>query len=95
MAFSDPDIINSIRIWRIIFMIFGCIFGLVGIFIALVLFIAKLSSIEVLSTPYMEPIAPLKLKDWGWEVIRLPRKKIKERPNYLTQKNKIKLEVDE
>lgn len=95
MAFSDPDIINAIRAWRIIFMIFGCSFGLIGIFIGLIIFIAKLSSLETLGTPYLEPIAPFKLKDWKQDIFRLPREKIKERPSYLTDKNKIKLEVKE
>ncbi|MBE6149759.1 MAG: spore germination protein [Firmicutes bacterium] len=93
MAFSDPDIINAIRAWRIIFMIFGCVFGLIGIFVGLIIFIAKLSSLEVLKTPYLEPIAPLKLKDWKQEILRFPTNKINKRPSYLTDKNNTKLEV--
>lgn len=95
MAFSDPDIINAIRAWRILFMIFGCIFGLIGIFIGLIMFIAKLSSLETLGTPYLEPIAPFKLKDWKHEILRFPRGKIDKRPSYLTNKNITKLEVKE
>lgn len=93
MAFSDPDIINAIRAWRIIFMIFGCIFGLIGIFVGLIIFIAKLSSLEVLGTPYLDPIAPFKLKDWKQEILRFPTNKLNKRPSYLTDKNNTKLEV--
>lgn len=95
MAFSDTDVINAIRAWRIIFMIFGCTFGLIGIFIGLIIFIAKLSSLEALGTPYLTPIAPFKLNDWKQEIIRTPIKTIKNRPSYLTDKNITKLEVDE
>jgi len=95
MAFSDPDIINAIRLWRIIFMLFGWAFGLIGIFIGLILFITKLTSLETLDTPYLDPIAPLNLKDWKQDILRFPRSDITKRPSYLTNKNKTKLEVDE
>ena len=89
MAFNDPDIINAIRTWRMIFIIFGCCFFII------IMFIAKLASLEVLNTPYLDPIAPLKIRDWKQEIARFPRKKITKRPSYLTDKNRIKLEVDE
>lgn len=95
MAFNDPDIINGIRLWRILFMIFGVTFGLIGILIGIIMFIAKLASLETLDTPYLDPISPFKLKDWKHEIIRVPRNKIKQRPTYLTNKNLTKLEVDE
>lgn len=95
MAFSDPDIINAIRTWRIIFMIFGGLFGIIGIFIILIIFISKLASLETLGTPYLDPIAPLNIKDWKQSILRVERKKLNERPNYLTNKNITKLEVDE
>lgn len=95
MAFSDPDIINAIRTWRIIFIIFGVMFGLIGIFIITIIFIAKLASLETLGTSYLEPIAPLRLKDWKQDIVRFPIKNLKQRPSYLTNKDTIKLEVDE
>ena len=95
MAFNDPDIINAIRSWRILFMIFGCMFGLIGIFIGLIIFIAKLSSLETLDTPYLSPIAPLTIKDWKQEILRNPIDKIKNRPSFLTDKNLTRLEMDE
>lgn len=95
MAFNDPDIINAIRAWRILFMIFGCMFGLIGIFIGLIIFIAKLSSLETLDTPYLSPIAPLTIKDWKQEILRNPIDKIKNRPSFLTDKNLTRLEMDE
>lgn len=95
MAFNDPDIINAIRFWRIIFMLFGCIFGLVGIVIILIIFIAKLSSMETLDAPYLYPVAPLKLKDWKQEIFRFPQNKNTKRPDYLTDKNITKMKVNE
>jgi len=94
MAFSDPDIINAIRAWRIIFIIAGVMFGLIGILVITIIFIAKLASLETLGTPYLDPIAPLKLNDWKQDIIRVKRNQINKRPSYLTDKNMTKLEVD-
>lgn len=90
MAFSDPDIINSIRTWRLFFMLAGCFFGLTGIVIMFIVFVAKLSSLEVLSTPYLYPLAPFNVLEFIKEIFRLPANKVSKRPSYLT-KNEIKL----
>lgn len=94
MAFTDPDIINAIRFWRIIFMIFGCVFGLIGIVVILIIFIAKLSSLETLNTPYLYPLAPFNSKDWKQEIIRFPQSKLDKRPGYLSKKNTTKMKVN-
>jgi spore germination protein KA len=95
MAFTDPDIINAIRIWKIIFMVFGAFLGLIGIVLILIIFIAKLSSLETLDTPYLFPLAPFKLKDWKSEILRFPQNKNYKRPSYLDDKNAIKMKVNE
>ncbi len=74
MAFNDPDMINAIRILRLIYILFGCIFGLIGIFVISVMVIAKMASLEVLDTPYLSPLAPFKPKDLIKQLIRLPRR---------------------
>ena len=75
MAFNDPDIINAIRILRLMYILFGCIFGLIGIFVLSIMVIAKMSSLEVLDTPYLAPLAPFKFNNLITQIFRLPRVK--------------------
>ena len=49
-----------------------------------IIFIAKLSSLECLGTPYLTPFGPLNIRSLKDSLIRVSRKKIKERPEYLT-----------
>lgn len=87
MGFNDPDITNAIRIWRILFMLAACLFGIVGIVILFIIFITKLNSIEVLGTPYLAPLSPFSLKDFKNSLTRFPQQKIKTRPTYFNKKN--------
>ena len=59
--------------------------GIIGIVVALIIFIAKLSSIECLGTSYLTPISPLFTKSLKNTFIRLNRKKLKDRPEFLTE----------
>lgn len=43
--FNDNDLVNSIRIWKLIFLLLSAFVGLYGFFIASLLFIIKISSI--------------------------------------------------
>ena len=44
--FNDNDIVNSIRIWKLIFLLLGSFVGLYGIFIGFLLFIIRICSIN-------------------------------------------------
>lgn len=62
LIFSHLDIINSIRIWRIIFMIFSSFFGLVGIYMCGFLFVTILASYKSFGKPYLYPLAPINFR---------------------------------
>ena len=51
--FSDNDIVNSIRIWKLIFLLLGSFVGLYGIFIASLLFIIKICSLDSFGFDYI------------------------------------------
>ena len=91
MAFNDPDMINAIRTWRILFMLSACFFGLIGILVMGVIFIAKLASMSVLDTPYLAPLAPFSFKDFLKTIFRLPQTAMHKRPLYLKDKNRTRL----
>lgn len=85
LVFYDVDIINALREWRLVFIFASTLLGIIGIVVVFIMFIIKLSSIECLGITYLTPISPLKLKDLKDSIIRVSRKKIKNRPDYLTK----------
>ena len=94
MTFNDPDVINAIRFWRIIFMLSSALFGLIGLVITGIIFIARLCSYYSLDTPYLAPIAPFYLNDLKTSLLRLSQKKIKNRSLYLNNKNITRLDEE-
>lgn len=84
LVFSDMDMSNAIRQWRLIF-IFSTIFtGIIGIVIAGIILIIKLCSIESLNTPYLIPFSPLNINILKDSILLAPANKRTKRPNYLT-----------
>jgi len=84
LVFYDIDVTDAVREWRLIFILAATFMGIIGIVVALIIFIAKLSSIECLGTSYLTPISPLFTKSLKNSFIRLNRKKLKDRPTFLT-----------
>lgn len=75
------DMSTSVRILRFPVMIFAALFGFVGISLSITFIVIHLCKLESFGTPYLAPMAPLRLKDWFKDVIiRLPYWKINERP---------------
>ncbi len=85
LVFYDVDIIDAIREWRILFILGATFMGIVGFMIIFIIFIAKLSSLECLGTPYLTPFSPISISSLKDSVIRLSRKHLKNRPTYLTR----------
>lgn len=96
LMFSDINMSNSLRIWRLIFLVFASLAGLIGVGIATLLLITKISSISSFEKPYSYPIAPINFKSIRNTILR--RQNISEdntRENILTNnitKYKIKKE---
>ena len=87
LVFSDIDMYNAIRQWRLIF-IFSTIFtGLIGIVVAGLILIIKLASLETLNTPYLIPFSPINKNLLIDSIILTSTEKRKKRPNYLTKNN--------
>lgn len=58
LIFTDLEIINAIRHWRFFFLVVCSIYGLYGIGLSLIFFIANMSNYEVFNKPYFYPISP-------------------------------------
>lgn len=84
LDFLEPEFINALRIYRVIFMIGASILGIYGILLILIIFLINLSSYNYLGMPYLNPFAPPdkeRLKD---SIIKFPTRKIKKRNPILT-----------
>lgn len=86
LLFTDIDVVNGIRIWRFIFIIAATLLGLIGLVISGIMFITKLSSLEILDIPYLSTISPFNLQAQKNGIIKFPKTKIKNRPFYLKTK---------
>ncbi len=69
LMFTDISMANALRSWRIIFLIFSSIAGLVGVGVATFLLIAKLASTTSVTKPYTYPLAPTNFNTIGKNVI--------------------------
>jgi spore germination protein KA len=90
LLFTDIDVVNGIRFWRIIVLFFSCCMGVVGFIVAFLLMTIKLASMEYNGIPYLAPIAPFYKEANKDSIIRYKRTKLFYRPSYLS-KNKIKM----
>lgn len=70
LMFTDISMSNALRSWRIIFLIFASVAGLVGIAIATVLLIIKLASTTSLTKPFTYPIAPINFDTIKKEILQ-------------------------
>jgi Bacillus/Clostridium GerA spore germination protein. len=91
LLFSDIDMINGIRFWRLLFILFSTFFGIIGFTLCLILFIIKLAHIKTLDIDYLSPISPFNFIGIKNSIIRIPKNIDKERPEYLSKQNKYKL----
>lgn len=84
LLFSDSDAINSIRLFRYIFLFFAVMAGLYGLVIAFVLFLIHLCSIKTFGKPYTYPLAPFNRNYLFKTILNKQRKKNTKRSRMLT-----------
>ena len=95
LLFSDIDMINALRWWRLIFIFFASICGMIGVVIAGILLLTHLSTLETFGVPYLTPFAPLYYQEQNDAILLQENSKIKKRPRYFTTKNKTRLNWEE
>ncbi len=91
LLFTDIDMVNGIRWWRIIVVLFSCSMGIIGFVAVFLLFIIKLCSLEYNGVPYLAPISPFDLEAEKDAIVKFPRFKLSKRPRYLTNTNQTRL----
>jgi spore germination protein KA len=93
LIFSLNDVSNAVKIWRLIFIIFASLSGMLGVFIAMILLVAELSSINSFGVPFMYPTAPLDIHDQGNDVILTKKYKMSFRNKLTARKNTVRGEL--
>lgn len=94
LAFSEPELINSLRWYRLIFMLGASFFGIYGIVLVGLYFLITIISTKSFTLPYLSPFAPINLSQLKDSIISYPIKKIKKRNNYLSN-NIVKNKTEE
>lgn len=87
LAFSEVDMVNALRGWKIIFILASVTMGLIGFLTALLILIIKLVSLESLDVPYLTPFSPVDVRAWKDGIVKFPITKMFQRPQYLAPKN--------
>ena len=76
LMFTDINMVNAVRKWRIVHLFFASIAGLLGLGVSVLIFIAKTTSITSFTKPYTYPFAPIDFTQIGERIIG--RKNISE-----------------
>lgn len=74
---------NTIRLLRFPFLIFAELWGLLGVIFCFAILLTHLLRLTSLGRPFLEPLYPLRVKDFKDALIRLPFSKQSTRPEYL------------
>lgn len=93
LPFSEPELINGLRWYRILFMIGASLLGMVGVVVVFIYFVIEISSLNSFGKPYLMPYAPTIFSGLKNGLIKFPAKKLNERRSYLSN-NKIKQRID-
>lgn len=84
------EITSAFRFIRFFLIILSSIFGLYGIMLGLILVLIHLIKLKSFSIPYLAPLVSPNFKDFKDLFLRLPIKFLKERPEYMHTKDKIR-----
>ena len=95
ILFTDVNLINAVRRWRIILLIFAALAGIVGIIVATFLFIIKIVSIDNFGVTYTSPFAPLNFEELKTDTITRKNITKHKKRNSLFTKNITRLKYEE
>lgn len=84
LLFNDNDMVNAIRVWKLLLLLLSAFTGLYGIVIGSLLFIIKLCSMESYGFDYTFPNAPLNMKEQKDNFIITKKFKLNKRNSLLT-----------
>ena len=90
LIFTDLEMVNALRYWKLIFILFSSIMGLIGFLCITLIFVNTLCAIEIFGVSYLVPFSPFIPKSLKDAFCVVSRNKLKTRPSYLSN-NKVRL----
>ena len=84
LLFTEPEMINGVRWYRLLFMLGASFMGIIGVVIAMMYFIIKLCSLHSFGIPYFAPFSPLSKTGLKNSIIKFPAKDLDKREKFLS-----------
>lgn len=84
LPFTEMDITNGLRLYRIFFMIGASVLGLIGIVLVFLIFLINISSKDIFDVPYLTPYSPFSKNSIKDSIIKFKIKKDDKRNEYLS-----------
>jgi len=84
LLFPEPEIINGLRWYRLLFMLGASFLGIIGVVLVFIFFLLNLSSLESFGIPYLTPFAPTNKPELKNSIIKFPTRLLNKRERYLT-----------
>ncbi len=89
LPFTEYELENALRWYRLLFMLGASFLGIVGVLAVTIFFIVRLSHLESFGKPYLMPFAPTIFDSLKNSVVKFPLKSLNKRQPYLSD-NRIK-----
>ena len=87
-VFTSIELVNAIRIYRIIFLILASLLGIYGIYLGAVYLLYKLITLSSFNKPYLAPFSPFIKKEQNDAIIKTKNKGVKYRNPLLSMNKK-------
>lgn len=84
LLFTEPELINGLRWYRILFMLGASLMGIYGVIIIFIYFVVKMSSLNSFGIPYLSPYAPVNKEELKNSFIKFPTKNLNKRSTLLS-----------
>lgn len=84
LIFPEPELINGLRWYRLLFMFGAAYLGIIGVVLVFIFFLLNLSSLESFSIPYLTPFAPTYKSGLKNSIIKFPTKLLNKKEKYLS-----------
>jgi spore germination protein KA len=84
LLFTEPEMINGIRWYRILFMLGASFMGIIGVVITFIYLIVKICSLNSFGIPYISPFAPISITGLKDSIIKFPTKDLNKREKYFS-----------
>lgn len=84
LLFTEPEMINGLRWYRILFMLGANFMGILGVVFTFIYFIIKMCSLKSFGIPYFAPYSPISITGLKNSIIKFPAKKLDKREKLLS-----------